>query len=200
MDLPLGDRQRRLGRLLTLDQNHRRLVSSGRAIVSLKRRPHARDLFRVQCLGNDLDLFDLLGEFGSEERLHCRWQSSAGANVRRIFERSANRFARQHRRFVKQLHAVAEQYLRVQILGAVRSEQVMKIQSERWITDSLTRGVASRQADVAPRSIRRHLIQKEIQLALLIVGNNVDTIRRKGRHDHIADEAGDVAVDQPVVE
>ena len=66
---------------------------------------------------------------------------------------------------MEQLHRIPEQNLAAQFFGAVGAQEIMKIQRERRITQSLrARSIAGRQRVVAPTGIEGDLMEKQVQL------------------------------------
>ena len=69
----------------------------------------------------------------------------------------------------------------------IRSQKVVKIQGERWITDSFTVGVSSWEPDVAPTDVWSDLIKKKVELACLIECCCIDAVRRKSTDGNVTE-------------
>src|SRR5208283_2796274 len=123
---------RLLRRGLALNENDGALIGSRGAILRLEGGPEARDLLRGEGLRPDLDHLHLIGEAGGEEIEQVGGNRNTGiGDLGGRGERLLDGFARQEGRLMKQLHPVAEEDLRMKLLGAIGAEQVMKIESQR---------------------------------------------------------------------
>ena len=104
---------------------------------------------------------------------------------------------------MQQLHSIAQENLGVEFLGAVRRQQVMQVEGQRRIADSLAGSVARRQTDITPGGVRRDLIEKKVEATSAVSGfASIASIRSGGnalttRH---CPRRPEVVVDHAVVE
>jgi hypothetical protein len=92
----------------------------------------------------------------------------------------------------------------VHFLGAVSRQQIVQVERQRRIVDSLPGPVARGQSDVAPGGVRRDLIEKKIETAAAVSRvrvNRVDPVGRQGAHQNVtAHDGREVVIDHAVVE
>jgi hypothetical protein len=151
-----------------------------------------------RAAGVILRRFDLFGEVGATQTLVDRGQDGAVDDRRR--QGSANRIARQDRRFVQQLQGVAEQDLGLQVGPAVGRQQVVQVEGEERVADAVAAGVARGQGGIAPGDIWRDLMQEEIELRRIVVVEGDRIRRHAGDGDAGAEDVGNRLIDHPGVE
>ena len=111
------DRQSWARRQIALDQHQRHVVGDRGAVARLQRGPHPRHVVHRERARRDLDELDLVRQLRGANRVEALRQDPVeGSRV----ERCADRFPRQDRRLVEELHRVAEEDLGVQLLLARR--------------------------------------------------------------------------------